>query len=306
MRHKAKLAIPLLVAFALVLVPVVAFAWNGGVDKEVSCEGVTVTADPQNINDGLFFVWKPVSVEGTGFFPWNGESSLSGTVTVTWGKFGKFTGHDYGNRHSEDFYWSADKPDCEEYWGEADCEGWVIWGQILPGEPFVASSGSWVNPFVLESAEDYDVTVYEPEYCLQEPGEPYTDCTGVWFFNVELKDYELVYEWTNPANQESVVIDEVTYWEPRECIEKQCESESLGWLFHLVGPDGQTCDLASYQRNPNTGRWAIPNVEAQQQCCGFVAENIPSGREIVKECNGKVNVICTRCMGGGPDIAYGD
>ena len=86
---------------------------------------------------------------------------------------------------------------------------------------------------------------------------------------------------------------------------KPCVSERFGWLFHLVGAEGQTCDLASYEINPNTGRYAIPNVEAQQICCGFVAVNIPFGREIVVGCDGKVNIVCEKCMGGGPSKAYG-
>jgi hypothetical protein len=81
-----------------------------------------------------------------------------------------------------------------------------------------------------------------------------------------------------------------------------CKGEELGMRFTLVGPEGQTCNLASYQINPNTGDWAIPNVGAQAECCGFVAVEVTKGVEIIRSCDGEVNIVCYRCTGGGDDI----
>ena len=77
-------------------------------------------------------------------------------------------------------------------------------------------------------------------------------------------------------------------------------------LFTLIGPDGQVGYLASYQINPNTGTWAIPSVPYQQQCLGWVAVSAPNGDVIEVGCDGKINIICRRCAGGGPDEAYDD
>jgi len=88
--------------------------------------------------------------------------------------------------------------------------------------------------------------------------------------------------------------------------EKPCKAKRLGMLFTLIGPDGQVGYLASYQRNPNTGDWAIPNVASQLQCLGWVAVSAPNGDVIEIGCDRQINIVCRRCMGGGPDEAYGD
>ena len=87
-----------------------------------------------------------------------------------------------------------------------------------------------------------------------------------------------------------------------------CVGEELGMQFTLIGPEGQSCKLASYQKNPNTGDWAIPNVGAQSDCCGFVAVQAIHGEEIVRSCDGEINIVCYRCKGGADDIpgAYYD
>jgi hypothetical protein len=194
------------------------------------------------------------------------------------------------------------------YFSEVDCTGWQVFSQAInegdapDGDPVLVDSGSWSNPFVLETATSQfiDGTMYEPENCEEPTPDSYTDCDGVFIFNEEAQAFELVYTWKDPYKTETWG----DFVEPSAC--KQCLVEQLGWLFHLVGAEGQTCDLASYQINPNTGDFAIPNTAAQQKCCGFVAVNIPFGREIVIGCDGEVNIVCARCTGGGPPEAYGE
>lgn len=65
-------------------------AWSGNVNSSESCEGVTVTANPQNHvsdNSGQYRErWVPVSVTGTGFFPWEPDGENEGGVTIIWQK----------------------------------------------------------------------------------------------------------------------------------------------------------------------------------------------------------------------------
>ena len=87
---------------------------------------------------------------------------------------------------------------------------------------------------------------------------------------------------------------------------KTCDSKLIGVLFELLGPNGEVGRLASYQINPNTGRFAIPNVNAQSQCLGFVAVNVGKTWEIKMDCQGKVNILTYRCTGGGCPKVYKD
>lgn len=86
--------------------------------------------------------------------------------------------------------------------------------------------------------------------------------------------------------------------------QKECEAVEVGRWFYLTGPDGQTGRLASFQINPNNGRWSIPRVEAQAQCLGFVAVNAQAGELIFKNCDGSYSSYCWRCQGGGPLGVY--
>jgi len=85
-----------------------------------------------------------------------------------------------------------------------------------------------------------------------------------------------------------------------------CRSRVIGVLFELFGPNGQVGKLGSYQINPNTDRYAIPNVQAQERCLGFVAVDVGRTWEIKVNCQGEVNIITYRCMGGGCPAAYGE
>jgi hypothetical protein len=88
--------------------------------------------------------------------------------------------------------------------------------------------------------------------------------------------------------------------------DRVCPFNEIGELFLLHGPEGQRGWLASYQRNPNTGLWAIPNTGSQQRCLGWIAVNASEGRLIYADCNGNVNILTHRCEGGGPCKAYID
>jgi len=63
-----------------------------------------------------------------------------------------------------------DDDDDPKYVSEADCEGWRLVRVDLEEDETVAE-GEWENPFEIESVylQDFDVTIHEPENCLQVP-----------------------------------------------------------------------------------------------------------------------------------------
>lgn len=93
---------------------------------------------------------------------------------------------------------------------------------------------------------------------------------------------------------------------PTVVVQKECPYEEIGELFLLIGPDGQRAWFGSYQRNPNTGNWALPNTASQQKCLGWIAVDAPAGKIIYADCNGNVNYVTIPCEGGGPCYAHGD
>ena len=94
--------------------------------------------------------------------------------------------------------------------------------------------------------------------------------------------------------------------DPAPTEEPECNIEVIGQWFVLYGPNGEIEKLASYQLNPNTGTWSIPNVEAQQNCLGYVAIRAVGDDLIYRDCSGQVNILCRKCTGGGPSDAYED
>ena len=86
--------------------------------------------------------------------------------------------------------------------------------------------------------------------------------------------------------------------------EPECNVEVIGQWFVLYGPNGEIEKLASYQLNPNTGTWSIPNVGAQQKCLGYIAIRAVGDDLIYRDCSGHVNILCRKCAGGGPSDAY--
>ena len=93
---------------------------------------------------------------------------------------------------------------------------------------------------------------------------------------------------------------------PTATLVEKCQSVEAGRWFYLTGPGGQIRRLASFQINPNNGRWAIPNVAAQQACLGFVAVNAQAGEIIYRNCDGTYSTYCYKCVGGGPAGVYGN
>lgn len=88
-------------------------------------------------------------------------------------------------------------------------------------------------------------------------------------------------------------------------ITRVCVAKVIGYLFHLIGPEGQEADFASFSERGD-GTWYIPNTGSQQRCLGWIAVNAPWGREITIDCNGNVSVKLTRCEGGGCAEVYKD
>lgn len=72
-----------------------------------------------------------------------------------------------------------------------------------------------------------------------------------------------------------------------------CDEDPCAFLFHLVGPDGQEADYASFDRRPDGG-WYLPNVGAQLRCLGWVAVSAPYGRELSRDEADQL----TSCFGG--------
>ena len=72
-----------------------------------------------------------------------------------------------------------------------------------------------------------------------------------------------------------------------------CDEDPCAFLFHLIGPDGQEADFASFDRRPDGGFY-LPNVGAQLQCLGWVAVSAPYGRPLSAE----EASLLTSCYGG--------
>ena len=69
-----------------------------------------------------------------------------------------------------------------------------------------------------------------------------------------------------------------------------CE-EPCGWIFLLIGPDGQQAWFASFSPRPDGG-WYLPNAQSQLRCLGWVAVSSPDGRPLYG------NEDLTHCDGG--------
>ena len=211
------------------------------------------------------------------------------------------------------------KPDEDFYfYSEEDCFTWVVYRVDIhegTGETTtIDSEGTWTDPLVDESFKhESGLNVVEPQDCFKitEDISYEADCDGWAVYELTLVDGEIHAseliasgEWKDIYTQESVKVllpNEQTaeFFEPAECT--QCRQDPIGEMFTLIGPNGEIGYLASYQINPNTGRYAIPNVGAQKQCLGFVAVAAPHGEIIYRDCKGEVNIVCYMCTGG----AYG-
>ena len=243
------------------------------------------------------------------------ERERTGTTTTTY--VDARDGETFCGEDVEELYEKETRDPEQRFLSEETCEGWEVFqtGEGVDGNELV-DAGVWENPLVDESFfhKEYDnLQIDEPQDCF-EVGEDVSfeaDCENWSVFALTLVDGEVVAselidsgEWRNIYKQEKVVVvveeQELTFYEPAECV--QCKREAIGEMFTLIGPDGEIGYLASYQRNPNTGDWAIPNVGAQQTCLGFVAVAAPEGKTIYRDCNGEINIVCYRCMGGADSI----
>ena len=68
-----------------------------------------------------------------------------------------------------------------------------------------------------------------------------------------------------------------------------CE-EPCGWIFLLIGPDGQQAWFASFSPRPDGG-WYLPSAQSQFRCLGWVAVSAPDGRplyasDVLRSCEG--------------------
>lgn len=72
-----------------------------------------------------------------------------------------------------------------------------------------------------------------------------------------------------------------------------CEKVECGYLFHLIGPDGQSADFASFSQRAD-GTWYLPSVTAQLNCLGWIAVSAPYGRPI----GPKEAAALISCQGG--------
>ncbi len=150
MKSKSLFAALSLALIASIVFTSIAFAWSGGVNSSGSCEGVTVTANPEDPywedHSGMSQVkWIPISTTGTGFFPWNGSNHQSGSVNVTWKKY---TSNNFGvtwtatsATHSESYSWSKNlSNDCKKIWV---CH--VPEGNPLNKQAIEISQNAWTN-----------------------------------------------------------------------------------------------------------------------------------------------------------------
>jgi hypothetical protein len=80
---------------------------------------------------------------------------------------------------------------------------------------------------------------------------------------------------------------------------KECRQDPCGWLWHLVGPNGQTAWFASYSlrpgMDPSVGKsWYPPSTDAQRRCLGWVSVSNLPGRPL----SAAEAQLLTSCMGG--------
>ena len=179
-----------------------------------------------------------------------------------------------------------------EYYYEANCEEWVVYGQDYLndepfGEPYIEDNGEWEVNDEDESFEWENLLFIQEPNCEEPTATPTDEPTAT------------------PTDEPTSEPTPTQIVDPTPTpTDRPCPYEEIGELFLLTGPEGQQAWFGSYQRNPNTGAWAIPNTGSQQQCLGWVAVNASEGKIIYRDCNGNVNYLTYKCEGGGPCYAY--
>jgi hypothetical protein len=130
-----------LLLLAAFVVP--AFAWDENINVSRNCEGVNVTASPENEytdHSGQNQErWHPISTEGTGFFPWNGNPHLEGNVRV---RYQLQRSTDWGS------HWFNVTPAQYSYG-----DGWIHWSKDRSGQ---------CPPFEIPGCTDPRAENYDP------------------------------------------------------------------------------------------------------------------------------------------------
>jgi|CXWL01.1.fsa_nt_gi hypothetical protein len=200
-----RLALILVSGLLVVMVLAIGMAqgapWVGNVGSTADCDGVTVTANPEVYNEDASgrdrVRWVGDMVDGAGFFPWSGATSLSGDVFVTWKKQTSsdsgLTWMDAGPTHTEQYSWAERRSDgCPvvptleptlvptpepgvnwlRAWGEVDCKAstWRLYAEASKGvslTPHPAWEGSMGDLASVEVNIDADWESGEPRHIGQ-------------------------------------------------------------------------------------------------------------------------------------------
>jgi len=253
------------------------------------CEGldidvvVTDFGDPIGTYDLVFIPWtNPYVLESWGPFAWSYTLPDGSSVILVISETQEperclvVLNHDY------------------EVISRNSCEGWGVTFDIEDGgwvEDSTATSGSWTNPYILESATIYytiewpdgvqhmgEYTIYEPEECLVPIDLDYevvveVDCEG---FCIEVipdqQGAEVEYdepgpcgEWTEYYDLETATVHFTIYFpdgssesyeyvveEPQECQRSRCSPLFKMWL--LVDDEGWECYVVS-DTHPGVSRY---------------------------------------------------
>lgn len=292
--------------------------------ENVTCSKYNVTDTPYTMlqNHDAFiikagqtnYVWTPVFAG----IQYQAPQDTSHIVACDWDEFNP-PDPEYRTLYNNDCDGVFSQLQKREWVGDEDGD-WSEWTN--DGSP--TTLHLWTDPYAIETWEQWT----EPAECDQTfPSDEYVaevSCVGVQIFHLFYVDGELVdtvlvesYQWTNPDVTETYIVQGEYEGIPRaieepETCKTPCEDTVIGRFFALIGPNGETCPgggLASFSYNEGAGSWYLPNIVAQQKCCGFVAVAVDWAKTflIKQDCEtNKLNFICTRCTGGGPPIAYGN
>src|SRR3990167_440243 len=154
-----------------------------------------------------------------------------------------------------------------------------------PGSTNAGHERDYEGPCVVEPTATPVPTAVPTEEPTQEPtGEPTAEPTAG-------STQEPTGEPTDEPTEEPTI--EPTPTEVVEATPPPCDEDPCAYLFHLVGPNGEEADFASFDQRPDGG-WYLPNVSAQLACLGWVAVSAPYGRPLSADEASQL----TSCFGG--------
>lgn len=87
---------------------------------------------------------------------------------------------------------------------------------------------------------------------------------------------------------------------PTEVVEATpppCNDDPCAFLFHLIGPNGEEADFASFSQRDD-GTFYLPSTQATLKCLGWVAVSAPYGRPIGPD----EAALLLRCWGGRCEV----